>query len=256
MFFVSGVVFYILVIKRRRFEFPYMAIPICFMISGLIGVGIELFILSAEASGDNDVGAEIAFPLTFHYMFYTDGQQFFASLYLQAALSLPIMFSQAKLQYAARNPDTNNGAFHNNEIIDELQESERAIEDGDIVKLGEEITKVTNERRQKLNRINACTHLLNLAVVLLALASCSVAIIASEYIYIASCCLITFKNVILGYSIIRFQNFTKEKKFTLPNERLVILHFTNIAIYTILYVACCAFNILFENRKADGSSVL
>lgn len=74
MFFVSIVIFYLLVIKRKRFEFPYIAIPFCFMISGLIGVGIELFILRAEANGDNDVGAEIAFPLTFHYMFYTDGQ--------------------------------------------------------------------------------------------------------------------------------------------------------------------------------------
>ena len=45
----SCIVFYVLVCKRKRFEFPYVAIPICFLISGLIGVGIELFILRAEA---------------------------------------------------------------------------------------------------------------------------------------------------------------------------------------------------------------
>ena len=166
------------------------------------------------------------------------------------------MFSQAKLQYAARNPDGNTEAFRKNEIMEELSASQRGMKNPDTARLFEAVTKVTLERKLRLNNISWGIHLLNLVIVLLALGSCSVAIYASEYIYIASCCLLSFKNVILGYSILKFQSFTKSKKYTLPNERLVVLHFTNIAIYTLLYITCCAFNILFENRKDDGSTEL
>ena len=62
-------------------------------------------------------------PLALHYMIYTTGHQLFASQYLQTALSLPIMFSQAKLDYAARNPSKSDGRFHNDEMAAQIEEN-------------------------------------------------------------------------------------------------------------------------------------
>ena len=56
-------------------------------------------------------------------MVYTTGHQLFASQYLQTALSLPIMFSQAKLDYAARNPSKRDGRFHNDEMAAQIEEN-------------------------------------------------------------------------------------------------------------------------------------
>ena len=75
----SAAILYIVVFKRKRREFPYLAIPISFLLSGLIGIITEIFILKYQTGGNPDLVKTFALPLAIHYMFYTTGHQVFAS---------------------------------------------------------------------------------------------------------------------------------------------------------------------------------
>ena len=82
-----------IVFRRKRYEYPYIFIPLCFLITGALGVIIELYSFKLHNEGSEDVVEQIALPLAIHYAIYIAGHQFFASQYLQTALSIPYMFS-------------------------------------------------------------------------------------------------------------------------------------------------------------------
>ena len=74
---------------------------------------------------------QVALPLAIHYMIYIAGHQFFASQYLQTALSIPCMFSQAKLDYAARNPSQDERGFNKNKMLQEIEENKQEVDKAD-----------------------------------------------------------------------------------------------------------------------------
>ena len=78
----SAAVFIEIVFMRKRYEFPYIFVPLCFLVSGLLGSVLEIYILKLHNEGSQDVVKEMALPLAIHYMFYTTGHQLFASQYL------------------------------------------------------------------------------------------------------------------------------------------------------------------------------
>ena len=83
IFFSSVYILYVIVFVRKRTEFIYLATPISFLISGLIGMTVVFNALIKTIKGDDEnLVSDLAFPLAIHYMFYTTGHQFFASQYL------------------------------------------------------------------------------------------------------------------------------------------------------------------------------
>ena len=82
IFIASAVIFCVIVCSRGRKEFLYIATPICFGTSGLIGVYCEIALGLQSNSDDEDLIKNIRLILAIHYMFYTIGHQFFASQYL------------------------------------------------------------------------------------------------------------------------------------------------------------------------------
>ena len=102
MFVTSISLLYIVLFIRKRHEFFYIAVPLAFMISGAIGVFMEVRFLFLDWKVNMDPSAfnVIAIFIALHYMFYTAGHQFFASQYLQTSLTLSIMFTEAKLEWA------------------------------------------------------------------------------------------------------------------------------------------------------------
>ena len=82
IFIASAIVLCMIVGSRKRREFLYIATPISFMASGLIGVYCEIALTIQSNSDDEDLVKNIRLFLAIHYMFYTVGHQFFASQYL------------------------------------------------------------------------------------------------------------------------------------------------------------------------------
>ena len=80
LFTASVILITVILCIRKQIHFFYIATPISFLLSGALGVFIELRFLffdwkTVESGEYND----IALLLAFHYMFYTTGHQFFAS---------------------------------------------------------------------------------------------------------------------------------------------------------------------------------
>ena len=78
----SAILLYVIACTRKRTEFPYFAIPVSFMISGLLGMIVEILVLKYQNEGNKDLVKSVALPLAIHYMFFTTGHQLFASQYL------------------------------------------------------------------------------------------------------------------------------------------------------------------------------
>ena len=73
------------------------------------------------------------------------------------------------------------------------------------------------------------------------------------YIYISSGILLAFKSVILVYAICCLREFIKTIQFAMPNELLMLIHFTNVTIYILLLALSAIFYIIFVYRTNDGS---
>ena len=106
-----------------------------------------------------------------------------------------------------------------------------------------------------MKKINWSINILNLTVFIIAAACCSFAIIAPTYLYVSSCILLLLKNGILTYSVCSFKATIKTIEFALPNESLMRIHFTNVFVYTIMYIISTTFYILYVKEKEKGGKL-
>ena len=97
IFLASCIVLIYLVCCRKRPDFIYWSVPLCFLLSGALGMYVGINDVRTFDSGENTF-ADIAIILAAHYMLYTTGHQFFASQYLKTSLTLPIFFEQAEVE--------------------------------------------------------------------------------------------------------------------------------------------------------------
>ena len=92
-----------------------------------------------------------------------------------------------------------------------------------------------------------------MSVFLIAAGCCLFALFAPTYLYISSCILLIFKNAILVFSICRFKSFIKTIEYAMPNQKLIRIHFSNVFIYTILYIISAVLYVFYEKRKLEGN---
>ena len=77
-----------------------------------------------------------------------------------------------------------------------------------------------------------------------------------QYLYITNCCLLIFKNIILVVAIFRIKEFIRTIEVCIPNERLILVHYINVTIYTTLFVIYAILYIEFVNQKESGNKLL
>ena len=93
----SAVVLIIVCCFRKRAEFGYIATPVSFFLSGLVGSRVDVKFIKEGYIGGNLQAYEMGVWIAFTYMLIATGHQYFASQYLQTSYTLPITFSEAKL---------------------------------------------------------------------------------------------------------------------------------------------------------------
>ena len=74
------------------------------------------------------------------------------------------------------------------------------------------------------------------------------------YIYFGSATLLTFKSLILVWAICRFNSFIKSiKVYAMPNRKLMVCHFINVAIYTVsLAMGSALYVQALRSESSDG----
>ena len=81
LFTASVILITVILCIRKQIHFFYIATPISFLLSGALGIYIEIRFLFFDwkTVEVEKINGEIALFIAFHYMFYTTGHQFFAS---------------------------------------------------------------------------------------------------------------------------------------------------------------------------------
>ena len=77
-----------------------------------------------------------------------------------------------------------------------------------------------------------------------------------QYLYISNCCLLMFKNIILVVAICRIKDFIRTIEVCIPNEKLILVHYINVTIYTMLFVIYSILYIEYVNQKERGNKLL
>ena len=97
---------------------------------------------------------------------------------------------------------------------------------------------------------------MNIAVTILAISFCLMALVKNRYILsfilLSSGALLTFKSIILVVAIYRIKTFVDTIEFAMPNKCLMMMHFSNVTVYTILLIASAVFNNRFQ-LASEGS---
>ena len=101
--------------RRKRTGFMYLGTPITFCLSGIFGTWVQLVFLNKHFQGEQNPVSSVGLLLAVHYMFYALGHQFFASQYLQTSLTMPIVFTEARLEYAMQSAQPKRDAIGKNE---------------------------------------------------------------------------------------------------------------------------------------------
>ena len=112
-----------------------------------------------------------------------------------------------------------------------------------------------------MKRIDFWVKILNLTVTIIAAACCGFAKMNDQYLHttfdappslrdsyirdnserefhyhISQSLLLLFKNAVLVYAICRFKSFIKSIQFAVLKRRLMVIHFSNVFVYTTLYI--------------------
>lgn len=76
------------------------------------------------------------------------------------------------------------------------------------------------------------------------------------YIYMGCCIILVIKSAILIWALCRFKSFIKTiELFAIPNEKLMILHFINVAIYVTVQVVASVLYYIAIHSKEEGNQL-
>ena len=117
---------------------------------------------------------------------------------------------------------------------------------------------MVKEKKKQIKRINFRINAMTWGIVLLAIVVCvyidfietKVASI-SLTMYVSFITLLSFKNVILVWAICRMRSYIK-KIGAVPNEKVMVIHFVNVAIFVCFAATSKTFTWVSYHYKAEG----
>ena len=254
---IASIYMFVLVVcQRKRTDFVYSATILSFLISGCLGAPVGTIIVINAFELEEDPVAPVAIYLAIEYAFYTVGHQFFASQYLQTSFSMPVMFSEAKLEHAfhkamPKDQAGRQSGWQVDEIHKELLVQGDDVNTTSFTGLLTHADEIITKKKARVEEIEYNIHIMNGIYILCAIGGTLTSLIDNQYFYISTCCLLVFKNIILVFSICRISNFIKTLDNAAPNQKLMIIHYFNVTSYTVIYVLSSYFYIRFVAYEDD-----
>ena len=246
----------VVVIQRKRYDFVYAATILSFLISGCLGGVVGTIIVINAYKLEEDPVAPVAIYLAIEYAFYTIGHQFFASQYLQTSFSMPVMFSEAKLEHAfhkamPKGQAGRQSGWQVDEIHKELLVQGDDVNTTSFTGLLTHADEIITKKKARVEEIEYNVHIMNGIYVLCAIGGTCTTLIDRQYFYISTCCLLIFKNIILVFALCRISNFIKTLNNAAPNQKLMIIHYFNVTSYTVIYVLSSYYYVQFVAYEDD-----